>query len=92
MPGHDYGEIRRRLISSGFDGEVACALISRASQPNQSVHVTTLKCLSDVPRVAAPALLVVGPVVQLAHPRFSREQVEVWRRSVEAEPREGEVA
>jgi uroporphyrin-III C-methyltransferase len=98
MPGRDYGEIRRRLISSGLDAETPCALISRASQPDQSVHVTTLNHLPDVPRAAAPSLLVVGPVVQLAHPSFSKRQVAVWARSVEqelqrltAEQREGDL-
>jgi uroporphyrin-III C-methyltransferase len=64
MPGHDYGEIAGRLTNAGFAEETPCAIISRATRPQQRVHYTTISNLSRSPRLAAPTLLVVGEVVK----------------------------
>jgi uroporphyrin-III C-methyltransferase len=64
MPGHDYGEIANRLTAAGFAEETHCAIISRATTPQQKVHRTTISNLQGSPRLAAPTLLVVGEVVR----------------------------
>ncbi|MGO9539317.1 MAG: uroporphyrinogen-III C-methyltransferase [Terriglobales bacterium] len=66
MPGHDYAEISSRLTSSGFAAETPCAIISRATTPQQQVHRTTISHLHRAPKLAAPTLLVVGEVVKFA--------------------------
>jgi siroheme synthase len=65
MPGHDYGEIAERLTAAGFAEETPCAIISRATTPQQKVHRTTISNLQKSPRLAAPTLLVVGEVVRI---------------------------
>jgi uroporphyrin-III C-methyltransferase len=66
MPGHDYAGVAQRLADSGFTPETSCAIISRATTPEQQVHRTTISHLHQAPRLAAPTLLVVGDVVKLA--------------------------
>jgi uroporphyrin-III C-methyltransferase len=66
MPGSNYGEISRRLMGSGFAEGTPCAIISRATTPEQRIHRTTVADLHRAPRLAAPTLLVVGEVVRLA--------------------------
>jgi uroporphyrin-III C-methyltransferase len=63
MPGHNYGEIALRLRTAGLGRETPCAIVSRASTTEQQLHVTTVASLPEAPRLAAPALLLVGEVV-----------------------------
>jgi uroporphyrin-III C-methyltransferase len=64
MPGHDFGEIARRLRKAGMAGETPCAVVSRATTADQQLHVTTVGELPAAPWFAAPALLIVGEVVR----------------------------
>ena len=66
MPGSNYREISSRLAASGFADETPCAIISRATTPEQRIHRTTVSDLHRSPRLASPALLVVGEVVRFA--------------------------
>ena len=66
MPGHDYAAIAARLVTSGFASETPCAIISRATTPQQQIHQTTISQLHGSPTLAAPTLLVVGEVVKFA--------------------------
>src|ERR1700691_2733428 len=66
MPGRDYSAIATRLVRAGRDLETPCAIISRATAPDQEVQVTTLRDLSVAPRVPTPVLLLVGEVVRFA--------------------------
>ena len=52
--------------TAGFAQETPCAIISRATTPQQQVHRTTISHLHRAPRLAAPTLLVVGEVVKFA--------------------------
>ncbi|MFZ0772993.1 MAG: uroporphyrinogen-III C-methyltransferase [Candidatus Sulfotelmatobacter sp.] len=67
MPGHDYAEMAGRLSAAGFAEETPCAIISRATTPQQRVHRTTISNLYQSPKLAAPTLLVIGDVVRLAN-------------------------
>jgi uroporphyrin-III C-methyltransferase len=66
MPGHNYAEIAGRLTKAGFASEIPCAIISRATTPEQRVHRTTISELHRTPKLASPTLLVVGDVVRFA--------------------------
>lgn len=69
MPGKNYGEISRSLISAGLSSATPCAIVSRATTPQEQVHRTTLQTLNEAPRLPAPALLIVGEVVARAGAR-----------------------
>ena len=66
MPGSDYGEISSRLAAAGFAEKTPCAIISRATTPEQRIYRTTVSDLRRAPRLASPTLLVVGEVVKFA--------------------------
>ena len=70
MPGPDYSEVSRWLTDSGLVLETPCQVISKASQPDQSTHITTISALRDCKPLPAPALLIVGRVV--AHSSASK--------------------
>jgi uroporphyrin-III C-methyltransferase len=66
MPGHHYANIAAKLISGGLASDTPCAIVSRATAPDQRGWLTNLGQLQHSPRLAAPTLLVVGEVVRLA--------------------------
>lgn len=66
MPGHEYAGMAARLIAAGFGKETPCAIISRATTPQQKIHHTTISNLHGAPRMASPTLLVVGEAVKFA--------------------------
>jgi len=68
MPGKNYAEIGAKLRSAGLEEETPCALISRATTPQQRVHRTSVGELGHAPTLAAPMLLLIGEVVRLADP------------------------
>jgi uroporphyrin-III C-methyltransferase len=72
MPGHDYAGMANRLNTAGLAGETPCAIISRATTPQQQIHRTTIFDLRHSPRLAAPTLLVVGEVVKFADQTANR--------------------
>jgi len=66
MPGHAYAQIAAQLRLAGLGGDTPCAIISKATAPDQQTFRTTIGALQFSPRLAAPTLLVVGNVVRLA--------------------------
>jgi uroporphyrin-III C-methyltransferase len=66
MPGSNYGETSSKLKTAGFREDTPCAIISRATTPEQRIYRTTVSQLHQAPRLAAPTLLVVGDVVRFA--------------------------
>ena len=66
MPGHHYAQIATRLKAAGLSGDTPCAIISRATAPDQRTFLTSIDQLQFSPKLSAPTLLVVGEVVQLA--------------------------
>jgi uroporphyrin-III C-methyltransferase len=73
MPGSAYGEISARLRAAGFSEETPCAIISRATTPEQRIHRATVSHLHQAPRLPSPTLLVVGDVVRFADSSLIRE-------------------
>jgi uroporphyrin-III C-methyltransferase len=72
MPGQNYSEIARKLISAEVAGDMPCAVISRATTRQQRTHRTTVRNLHRVPQLTSPTLLIVGEVVRLNHHLDSR--------------------
>jgi uroporphyrin-III C-methyltransferase len=73
MPGSDYDEISGRLKHAGFAEETPCAIISRATTPEQRIYRTTVSDLGQAPRLSSPTLLVVGEVVRFADSNLVEE-------------------
>jgi uroporphyrin-III C-methyltransferase len=74
MPGQNYSEVVAKLKSAGLADETPCAVISRATTPQQRTHRSTIAELSRSPKLAAPTLLVVGEVVRFADPLTLTQQ------------------
>jgi uroporphyrin-III C-methyltransferase len=68
MPGQNYVAVAAKLKASGLVDETPCAIISRATTPQQQTHFSTIAELRRSPKLAAPTLLVVGEVVRHADP------------------------
>lgn len=66
MPGRDYAAVAERLVNAGLDAGTPCAIIARATAPEQEVRCTTLRDLPSAPPLPSPALLLVGEVVRFA--------------------------
>lgn len=64
MPGSDLQALASRLMGDGLAPETPCALVSRVSTPHQSIFLTTLAALGSQDAAAAPALLIVGEILQ----------------------------
>jgi len=73
MPGSDYGEISSRLAAAGFAEKTPCAIISRATTPQQRIYRTAVSDLRRAPRLESPTLLVVGEVVKFADRNLAEE-------------------
>jgi uroporphyrin-III C-methyltransferase len=88
MPGHDFGALQQRLLSSGVAPEIPCAVISGATSEREQVHVTTVAELHAAPHLHAPKLLVVGEVVRFAdHRRLSEQLGQLTLKSTETSAR-----
>jgi siroheme synthase len=62
MPGDRYELIANELLAAGLDACTPCQIVSRASQPDESVVATTIGGLASQERLPAPAVLIVGEV------------------------------
>jgi uroporphyrin-III C-methyltransferase len=67
MPGPDYSEVSAWLQDAAVSSDTPVLVISKASQPDQSQHPTTVAGLAQLPPLPAPALLLVGRVAASAH-------------------------
>jgi siroheme synthase len=77
MPGQNYSDVSAKLRAAGLAGETPCAVISRATTPQQQTHRSTVAGLHGSPRLAAPTLLVVGEVVRFIDPVSLAQQFNV---------------
>jgi uroporphyrin-III C-methyltransferase len=66
MPSGGYERLVGLFQDAGWALTTPCVIVSAASQPDQQVWRATLADLAQVPRLAAPALLIVGEVASLA--------------------------
>lgn len=64
MPGRDMSLLALEWLQAGLPEELPCAVISRASQPDEEIQYTTLGELGSQEAVHAPSLLIAGWAVQ----------------------------
>jgi uroporphyrin-III C-methyltransferase len=77
MPGQNYSDVAAKLRASGLAGDTPCAVIARATTPQQRMHRSTIAQLHGSPKLAAPTLLVVGEVVRFVDPASLTQQFDV---------------
>lgn len=77
MPGKSYHQLSAKLRAAGLAADTPCAIVSRATTPQQRVHVTAIGELATSPQLAAPTLLIVGEVVRLADPETLTRHFEI---------------
>jgi len=70
MPGHEYAPLAAKLRQAGLSKDTPVVIISRATTPQQEIHLTSLADLRLSPRFPAPSLLVVGDVLRHASRYF----------------------
>lgn len=63
MPGPDYTGVVNELLSQGLSPETSCAVVSAASQEQQSTLRTTLGELPNLGPLPAPSILLAGEVI-----------------------------
>lgn len=68
MPGENYAGLADQLRAAGLGESTPCALISRATLPDQQIFTTTLAALPVALRLPAPVLLIAGEVAAFAVP------------------------
>jgi uroporphyrin-III C-methyltransferase len=66
MPGNRYAVLAEELQNAGIGAEIPCAVISRATTKDETIHRTTIGKLAHCPAAASPSLLVIGEVVGIA--------------------------
>ena len=64
MPGRDLRLLAEEWLQQGLPADFPCAVVSRAAQPDQQVHYTTLGALGDADPALAPSLLIAGWAIQ----------------------------
>lgn len=73
MPGPDYAHVAEQLRDAGWPPDMPCAIISKASGPDQAIRSTHLANLPSEARLAAPAVIVVGRVAAQTAEQISQE-------------------
>lgn len=66
MPGRNFRALANELIASGIAPTTPCAAVSKATTPDEQVHVTTLADLNDAAIGPAPVVLLIGHAIQLS--------------------------
>jgi uroporphyrin-III C-methyltransferase len=64
MPGRKFRALAEDLIASGVDAATPCVAVSKATTPDELVHVTTLAELEDGDVGPTPVILLVGHAIQ----------------------------
>ena len=62
MPGGHEDDLARQLIEAGLAAETSCFVVASASRPDEQVIETTLGELPGLPKLPAPAILLIGTV------------------------------
>ena len=69
MPGGHEGDLARQLIEAGVSVNTPCFVVASATRPDERVVETTLGELPELPKLPAPAILLIGPVRTRPAPR-----------------------
>ena len=60
MPGRDLSLLALEWMQAGLPADLPCAVVSRASRPDEEIQYTTLGQLGSLNGVHAPSLLIAG--------------------------------
>jgi len=82
MPGPDYAELSHWLQNAAISPDTPVLVISKASHPDQSQHLTTVTGLAELVPLPAPALLVVGCVAASANDATSASALNWLNESI----------
>ena len=66
MPGGHEDDLARQLMESGLAANTSCFVVARASRQDEQVVETTLGALPGLPKLPAPAILLIGAGAQNA--------------------------
>ena len=77
MPGRALNLLALEWMQAGLSEDLPCAVVSRASQPDEQVQYTTLGKLSSLESVQAPSLLIAGWAVAEAAAMESQTTISV---------------
>jgi uroporphyrin-III C-methyltransferase/precorrin-2 dehydrogenase/sirohydrochlorin ferrochelatase len=75
MPGGHERDLASQLVEAGMAPDTPCFVVSRATRPDQQVIETTLARMSELPRIAAPSLVLIGMIRSPAQARVLAENV-----------------
>ena len=74
MPGGHEAQLAEELMAGGLEPATPCVVVSRATRSDEQVVETTVGELPKLPRLPAPALLLIG-VLPRVRPEESSEKV-----------------
>ena len=67
MPGRDLTLLSAEWLHEGLPHDFPCVVVSRAAQPDQEIHSTTLANLGEIETTQAPSLLLAGWAIRNLH-------------------------
>jgi uroporphyrin-III C-methyltransferase / precorrin-2 dehydrogenase / sirohydrochlorin ferrochelatase len=62
MPGGHEDDLARQLIDAGAPADTSCLVVASATRPDEQVIETTLGEMPGLPKLPAPAILLIGTV------------------------------
>jgi len=81
MPGYDYEQIAAKLENAEVNPETACAIISKATTPEEQVHFTIVRDLRNAPLLPAPTLLMFGKALAQTQHHSLLVSIPSWLRN-----------
>lgn len=75
MPGGHEADLSRQLIEAGLPRETPCVVVAKATRPGEQVIETTLGGLPGVPKLPAPALVLIGVLPSESEQRNGRRKM-----------------
>ncbi len=65
MPGRKFRALAEDLMASGIDAATPCVAISKATAPDERVHITTLAGIEENDIGPAPVILLIGHAIRM---------------------------
>jgi len=75
MPGSDFSALRDELLAADLDSQIPAIIVSHATTPRQQFRCATLGELHKLPRMEAPAVLLIGWPLERAYQKLSAEDL-----------------
>jgi uroporphyrin-III C-methyltransferase / precorrin-2 dehydrogenase / sirohydrochlorin ferrochelatase len=75
MPGGHEGDLAGQLVAAGLTADTTCFVVASASRPDEQVVETTIGELPGLPKLPAPAILLIGAVAAPRSPASAGRDV-----------------